>query len=429
MKPIVTEIAPSVHCCAIAVNRFKTSRFVLQIALPLQLSNARQTAAGALLPFLLHRSCATYPTPRALENKLADLYGATLGASVQKLGEAQLLSIALNAIDDRFALHDEHIAEGCADLLLDLLFAPKLEHRLFSYSAIELEKRLLIERLESEQGDKRKTAQNRCDALMCSQEAYGLNPLGEPEAIAALTAEDITQAWYNLLETAPMQLTMVSNASCEGVCKALKARFAGLKRKPVMPQTEFIATAGELKSIREEQLVEQANLVMGFRAGINSASEQHYALRVMNDCFGGSIHSKLFMNVREKMSLCYMIYAAFHRFKGIITVHAGIDNEKFDQARDAILDMLKQMQAGEFSDEDLANSQRGLCDTFTTAIDLPESLANWYSSSLISGQFSTPEEACAQVNAVTREQVIAAAKGVMLDTVYLLAAKKEDKDA
>jgi len=428
MKPIITEIAPGVRCCAIAAERFKTSRFVLQIALPLRLEQDKQTAAGALLPFLLHRSCAAHPTPRALESKLADLYGAHLSANVQKLGEVQLLSIALTAIDDRFALGGEKIAEGCADLLLDLLFAPLLENGAFPKQSIALEQRLLIERLESEEGDKWQHAQNRAEALMCSQEAYGLNPLGEREAIAALTPEDITQAWRSTLETAPMQLIMVSTAGCEGVCAALKARFIKQARNPIMPQTEFIAQAGESKSVREEQPVEQANLVIGLRAGVQEAAEKQYALRVMDDIFGGGVYSKLFVNVREKMSLCYRVRSYFYRYKGVIMVRAGIDTEKFEEARDAIFEMLRQMRAGEFTDEDLATSQRALCDHFTTVEDLPESLANWYSTSLVSGQFITPEAACARVKAVTREEVIEAANGVTLDTVYLLAAKKEGSE-
>jgi len=400
---------------------------VLQMALPLRLHEDKQTAAAALLPFLLHRSCAAYPTPHALESKLADLYGAKLSANVAKLGETQLLSIALTAIDDRFALANENVAQGCADLLLDLLFCPVLEEDMFTQSAVELEKRLLIERLESEEGDKWAFAARRAEALMCSNEAYGLNPLGEKQAIADLTAEDITQIWRNMLKTAPMQLTMVSNATCHGICEALRARFAGQARVPVALATAFIKTAGEIKTITEEQAVEQANLVLGLRAGVSDAAENHYALRVMDDLFGGGVYSKLFVTVREKMSLCYRVRSYLHRFKGLLLVRAGIDGEKFEETRDAVLLMLAQMQAGEFSDEDLATAKRALCDSYATMADLPESLANWYFASLISGEFTTPEEACAGVNAVTREQVVAAAQGVTLDTVYLLAAKKSEE--
>jgi len=417
--PTITQIAPAVQCVAVQTGQFKTARMVLQLALPLRRNQPAQTAANALLPFLLHRCSAAYPTPRKLEQKLAELYGAVLSANVNKLGEAQILSIGLTAMDDRFALAGEKIAEECAALLLDLLFNPVINE-----STVELEKRLLIERLESEEGDKWKYAAQRAEALMCSEEAYGLHPLGEKEAVAALTVDDIQAAWERMLIAAPMQLTMVSNAACEPVCHAWRERFASQTRQPAMPQTQFIATPGDVRNFREEQQIEQAKLTIGFRAGVNSASENDYALRVATDIFGGGIHSKLFLSVREKLSLCYHVSAQQHRHKGLVMVRAGIDTEKFDEARVAILDMLAQVQAGDFSAEDLATSQRSMCDSYTTYTDLPETLAAWYGMGLLSGEHVTPQQACAHINAVTREQVIAAAQGIALDSVYLLATKE-----
>jgi len=403
----------------VQTGQFKTARMVLQLALPLRRNEPTQTAANALLPFLLHRCCAAMPTPRKLEQKLADLYGAALNASVNKQGEVQILSIGLTAMDDRFALHGEKIAEECAALLLDLLFNP-----LINTTTVELEKRLLIERLESEEGDKWKYAAQRAEALMCDAEAYGLNPLGEKDAVAALTVEDVQAAWQAMLITAPMQLTMISNAACEPICQALRERFATQTREPVLPATQFIATPGELRNFCEEQQIEQAKLMIGLRAGVNSADENDFPLRVAVDLFGGGIHSKLFLTVREKLSLCYHVSAQFHRHKGLVMVRAGIDTEKFDEARVAILDMLVQVQAGDFTAEDLATSQRSICDSYTTYTDLPETLAAWYGMGLLCGEHVTPPQACARINAVTREQVIAAAQGIALDSVYLLAAKE-----
>lgn len=421
--PTITQIAPGVQCVAVQTKQFKTARMVLQLALPLRLNQPAQTAANALLPFLLHRCSAAYPTPRKLEQKLADLYGAVLGATVNKLGEAQVLTIGLTAMDDRFALAGEKVAEDCAALLLDLLFNP-----IVNESTVELEKRLLIERLESEEGDKWKYAAQRAEALMCNKEAYGLNPLGEKDAVAALTVAEVQAAWQAMLVHAPMQLTMVSHAASEPVCRAWRERFAGQQRQPAMPQTQFVATAGNLRNFREEQQIEQAKLMLGFRTGVNSAQENDYALRVATDLFGGGIHSKLFLTVREKLSLCYHVSAQLHRYKGAMFVRAGIDTEKFDEARHAILDMLAQVQAGEFSAEDLATSQRSICDSYTTYTDLPETLAAWYGMGLLHGEHVTPKQACEKINAVTREQVIAAAQAIALDSVYLLAAKEGEHE-
>ena len=420
----VTAAAPGVSLCAIRAGRFKTSRLLLQLALPLRLDYPGETAANALLPYILHRSCAAYPKPRMLEARLAELYGARLGALVGKQGEAQVLTIALTAIDDRFALGGEAVAQGCADLLLDLLFAPNLGNGLFSSESVALEKRLLVEQLESEEGNKWAYASNRCEALMCSREPYGLNPKGEKDAVAALTPEDITRAWKNALETAPIQFTLVADSDGQAVCDAIAARFAGQTRNPVMPETLFIERAGEEKFIREEQPIEQAKLFIGLRAGQKDMWDRHCALWVMSDLFGGGPYSKLFLIVREKMSLCYAVRAAFIRYKGLIVVRSGIDTEKADEARDAILGQLKLMQTGEFTDEELATSVRSLCDSIRTVADTPESLANWYSTGLVRGEYLSPEEMCERISSVTRDEVIEAARGVTLDTIYLLAAKE-----
>ena len=441
----VTAAAPGITLCAIRAGRFKTSRLLLQMALPLRLESPEETAANALLPFILHRSCAAYPRPRLLESRLAGLYGARLSAHVQKQGEAQVLTIALTAIDDRFALAGEAVAGGCADLLLDLLFEPNLEDGIFpeqsganatfSAESVALEKRLLIEQLESEEGNKCAYAANRLDALMCSREAYGLNPRGEKDAVAALTPEDITRAWKNALETAPMQFTLVADfdgtkpAGSETVREAIAARFAGQARDPAMPRTEFIPAAGEEKLVREEQPIEQAKLFIGLRAGMKCLWDRQYPLMVMTDLFGGGPYSKLFLNVREKMSLCYAVQAQFLRYKGLIVVRSGVDTEKAPEARAAILGQLENMRAGDFTGEELATSIRSLCDSIRTVADTPESLANWYSTGLVCGEHTSPEEMCGRISSVTREEVIAAAKGVSLDTIYLLASSSEGKEA
>lgn len=426
MSVHVTELAAGVRFVFAPASRFKTSRLLLQMALPLRMGAPEATAANALLPFLLHRTSAAYPTPRALKCKLAALYGARLSANVQKSGESQLLSIALTAIDDRFALENESVAQGCAALLLDLLFAPALENGAFPKAAIELEKRLLMERLESEESNKWLYSQRRCEALMCSNEAYGLNPLGEPEAIAALTPEEITRAWQSLLRTAPMHFVLVSDGDGAAVRDEIRTRFAGLTREPVLPETVFIKEAGEQRSIREEQAVEQAKLLLGLRAGMQDAGDRRHAVQLMTELFGGGVFSKLFLNVREKMSLCYACQAGLHAQKGVILVRSGVDTEKADEARDAILEQLRQMREGEFTDEELDAARRALCDSYQTAEDLPESLAAWYTRGLLTGEYNTAAQEAASISGVTREEVVEAARGVTLDTVYVLASKGGD---
>ena len=428
----VTAIAPGVQLCAIRAGRFKTSRLLLQLALPLRLGQPGVTAANAALPFILHRSCAAYPRPRMLESRLAELYGAKLGAQVQKQGEAQVLTVALTAIDDRFALAGEAVAEGCAKLLLDLLFEPNLEDGLFPEQSVALEKRLLLEQLESEEGNKWQFASNRMEALMCSQEAYGLNAKGEKDAVAALTPQEITAAWKNALETAPIQFTLVADSDGQTVCEAIAARFARQTRNPIKPETEFIFAAGEEKFVREEQPIEQAKLFIGLRAGMADRRDKRFAMEVMTDLFGGGPYSKLFLNVREKLSLCYAVGARLNEQKGIMVVRAGVDTEKVPEAKAEILRQLQLMRDGEFTGEELATSIRSFCDSICSGVDTPEYLASWYGiygMGMYEEEPISREDFCAHIEAVTRDEVIAAANGVTLDTIYLLASKEKEGEA
>lgn len=424
----VAGIAPGVTFCAIPAGRFKTSLLELHMALPLRMGQPGRTAANAMLPFLLRRSCAAYPSPRLLESRLAELYGAHLLARACKIGETHQLTLGLSAIEDRFADRGGSIAKACAALLEELLFRPRLENDIFPEDAVELEKRLLCERLEAEQGNKRLYSMRRCEELMCAGEAYGLNAYGTPEAIMALTPRDMAEAWRNLLRGAQMQFTLVSDGDGAAVEEALRAAFMEIERAPVELDGEFILGAAEPKYYDESQPVEQGKLVMGFRTGMRHRDDHNYATRVMADLFGGGVYSKLFLVVREQKSLCYYCWARPARFKGIMMVASGVDTSKAEEARAAILEQLALMRTGDFTDEELATAQRSMCDDIQSVADSPEALAEFYSAGLLTGEYLTPKELCEHINAVNREEVVAAAKLVTLDTVYLLKSEERGEE-
>ncbi|MDR1465217.1 MAG: insulinase family protein [Oscillospiraceae bacterium] len=428
----VTAIAPGVVFCPIRTDRFKTSSLSLQLALPLR-RDPKRTSANALLPYLLHRSCAAYPTARALNSRLEELYGAHLSAQVTKVGETHWLSLAVTSIDDRFTLADqsaanESVAVGCASLLLEMLFHPVLERDgCFPAQAVEQEKRLLLELRESDFSDKRAYALHRMEEIMFAREAFGQNRFGEAEAIASLTPAEVTQVWRDLLREAKMQFLLVAAGTEEAAAveAALRNLLAGKERAPAALGSEFISDAGEEKYVREELPVEQGKLVLGFRTDMKDFRDRARAMWVMADLFGGGPYAKLFANVREKMSLCYYCAARLTRYKGILTVQCGIETDKEAAARNAILAQLEEIRQGGFTQEELDTAVCSLCDSLCSLADTPGELADWYAMSLLTGDYLPPEEVCAELRGVTKEDVVAAARGVKLDTVYMLAAKTE----
>lgn len=419
--PIVKTIAPGVRLCAVQTERFKTGCISFSMALPMD----GGLADKAVLPYILHRSCKKYPDFSCLNGRLAELYGAALSAGVSKLGEAQLLSINLTSIDDRFSLTGESITQSCTELLLDLVFEPDLVDGLFGEAAVQREKRLLIEKMESELNDKKLYALRRCEEIMCAGERFGLSKYGTKEEIEALTGESILNAWQNMLKTAIIQIDIVGSGANESVADALTAKFAKIEREPAEIQTLFVKMATETRREEENLPVKQGKLVLGFRSGMNDAKDDVTAVKVMTDLFGGGTYSKLFKNVREKMSLCYYCSARLNQHKGVIFVQSGIESDKEQLATEAILSQFEAVKAGEIEDDDLKASLMSLCDHLKSIDDSPEDLASWYTVQILKPDLITPEQETEKVKQVTMCQVVEAANRVTLDTIYMLSGTAE----
>lgn len=424
--PQVRMLADQVRLVSEQTSRFKTGRISVAIALPMD----EKTAANSLLIFLLKRSCKEYPDFSVLNGKLDELYGATISAGVSKIGEAQVLTLSVACLDDRFALTEESIVEQCAQLLASLIFSPNCRCGSFGADNLATEKRLLIQRIEEELNDKRAYAFNRCIEYMCADEAYGRDKYGTIDEIQAVKMADVYAAWKNMLSTAIFQITVVGGADAEKVAEIFEKRFSKIERNPVKPQTVFIQKGRHFNRYEESFPVNQGKLVMGFRAGMLHSRDNIHAVIVMNDIFGMGTYSKLFMNVREKLSLAYYCWSRLISSKGLVLVEGGIDTDKEKKVSAEVLSQLSDLRNGKTDPEVLESSKRSLKEkyTFTT----PEGICSWYATQVLDDEIVTPEDAVSGIEAVTMEQVCEAAKKLSIDTIYMLKAQEgeesEDED-
>ena len=143
-------------------------------------------------------------------------------------------------------------------------------------------------------------------------------------------------------------------------------------------------------------------------------------MQVFNTLYGAGMTSKLFLNVREKLSLCYSVGSAYYGSKGIVTVAAGIDFDKEQQTRQEILRQLEDCKQGRITDEELLCAKEAILSSLRTAKDSPGSLEGYYATAAISGVGLTLETYMEAVKRVTLDQAVAAANTVTLHSTYFL---------
>lgn len=418
-------IAPGVKLCAHKTQQFKTSVVSFNIVTSL----AENAGKKALLLNLLARTCKSLPTITEMNRRLAGLYGAVISPAVRKIGEAHVLSLVLICLDDRFALDGENVLKEALRLLSHCLFMPDITPDGFKEENLKREKRLLIEKLESENDDKRIYALNTMLKEMCRDEIFGTHRLGTKEEIEATTGKELLAVWKDILFNAPMQINVTGNFDEEEIEKTVTGLFSSLERKKENIKevhTEFLTEAYESRFFTEKQPVKQGKLVIGMRAGMTYDNDNFPAIKLMNAIFGSGTFSKLFVNVREKMSLCYYCAARLDSNKGIITVESGVETENAQKALEAIRNELDEVKKGNFTDETLENAKKSLCDLYGSVYDSVMGINDWMTGFAAKNEIAEPSAYAEAISCVCREEVILAASMVSEDTVFILESDKGD---
>lgn len=400
----------------IETDQFKTNHLSVSFFAPLAAETASETA---LLPMVLRRGCAAFPNADTLNRELNGLYGATLYDVTRKRGEAQVFGLAIDLLADRYALNGEALLERGCSLLAQLICAPKIIGDGFDPEFVKTERENLVEGIESELSDKRVYALNRCIALMCQDEAFGVGRLGTAERAAAVSEKRLYQRYQEVLQAAPVEIFFIGDPAGIDVKGVIQKAFAGLgKRSGTLPGTKRKA-AGILREVTEQVPATQGKLVIGFRTGVEE-SKKGYDMAVMNALFGGSVVSKLFVNVREKMSLCYYCSSRTEKEKGLLLVSSGIENDKKEVAQQQIFKELEDIRQGKFTEEEFGGAVKTLVNAYREMNDSQHQMEGFQLGQLQAGTNDTVEDAIRALSKVTKEEVIAAAKRAVPELVYFL---------
>ena len=414
-----TKLAEGVYLTCLPARKFKTSLLSAQFVTPLR----RETASAyALLPAVLRRGTVSCPDMGSLSARLDQLYGARIEYTVRKKGENQCVGFVASLIDDSFAPSGEKLLEPVADLLGELICDPVTERGRFVPAYFESEKTNLLDAIRSIINDKREYADSRLLQTMCADEPYGVPRLGDEAGAERIQPKRLYALYQELIATARLEIFYSGSAPRERVEHAMLSAFSALPRDQVRDIALFQPHPPRPEVLRVEEALDvtQGKLGMGFACG----SDDYAAMMLGNTLFGGSSNSKLFLNVREKLSLCYYASSLYHRQKRVITVSSGIEFADFQRAYDEILAQLEAVKNGDLEDWELEGARSTLLNAYASMDDSQGKLENFYLGQAATGQSETPEELAEQVRQVTEERIRAAMETVRLDTVYFLRGEE-----
>ena len=429
METVRTELIPGVWLTALRSDKFKTG--CLSINLLTQLK--RETAAfNAVLPFVLRRGTRFHPDMQTIAAELDSLYGTGVEPIVRKIGEIQCIGFYASFPDRKYLPAGSEVFEKTANLSCEMLLAPNTRGGLFLPAYVESEKEKLLELIRSRVNEKRSYAHFRLLEQMCCYEDYAVSRFGTEDTAESIYYQKLTKYYHSLISASPVEIFYCGSMEASKVADILSDALSGMTRGEINydigTDIRMNAVEDKVRSFVDEMSVTQGKLVMGFRLGECMEEPDLAAIYVFNAVYGSGVTSKLFMNVREKLSLCYYASSLVDTHKGIMLVSSGVDFDKVEEAKSEILAQLEAVKSGDISDEELEAARRSVASDLCACLDSQGELEGFYLANTIDGLEFSPDELAALVCDVSREDVIKIASSVVLDAEYFLRGGGEDNE-
>lgn len=407
----------------IPMNKLKTTTVGFYIHRPLCKEDA---AKNAVLAMVLRRGSKDYPDMEAISKRLDELYGSKLSAGISKKGEDQIISFEAECISDRYVPGNEPLLGEVMKLLCGIIFEPRVEDGKFNQEIFAIEQKNLIDRIRSEVNDKRSYANERMCGILCKDDAYSVSRLGDEQSAASIDSGELYEYYKKIITGSAIDIYFAGELDFDKVTKVIEGYIDGRSFSGgEIPTTDIVRVDNaEPEKVTEKMDVTQGKLSMGFTTGIKSDDERYWALLVANSIFGSGAHSKLFNNVREKLSLAYYAGSQMHRFKGFIAVNAGVEFENFQKAYDETLLQLDLLKKGDVSEQEFTAAKMFLINNLDSYYDDQLYMQSFYLSEQVAGTDYDIEYYKKKIEAVSLKEAVAAAQNIKLQCAYFLTGKE-----
>ena len=424
-----TALMPGVWLNHLHTEKFKTACMSLTLLTQLK----RETAAmNALIPYVLRRGTTALPDMEAISARLDELYGVAIEPVVRRIGEIQCLGFFASLPEEDFLPGRQSVLQETAALLGQFLLSPATRGGLLLPKYVDSEREKMLELLRSRINEKRSYSLLRCIEEMCCCEDFAVGRFGGEDECEAIHYRKLTKQYRQLLLSCPVEIFYCGRADAATLSEALRDALMTLPRgeidEEIGTDVRMNALEAEPRYVEEKLDVGQGKLVIGFRLGECMEEPDLPALYVFNSVFGSGSSSKLFMNVREKLQLCYYASSLVDTHKGLLLVASGIEFDKREAAQAEIFAQLEAVRRGEISEEELHAARSGVASDLRALLDSQGELEGFYLSQILDGSDCSPLELAELAENVSREDVAAIARGVECDLIYFLRGEDTETE-
>jgi len=357
----------------------------------------RMSGSSHFVEHMMFKGTKKRPTHLEISREL-DAFGAEYNAFTSKDYTGYYIKTGEVNMDKAF------------DWLADIIFNSK-----FEAEEVEKEKGVIVEEVRMYEDNPIMAVENLSERAMFGDgHPLGWDVGGTPESVRGVSREDLWKYYKDYYFPGNMVLVVAGNINEKKLKKSLNyfnvpavKGEKGLKDKfekfvwdkKVLPMKDRLLVS--------ERKIDQTQVVIGF-PGLHSNDKDKYALSVLLNILGGGMSSRLFVEVREKRGLAYMVRTDAGSFRdvGVASVQAGLDSARLGDAFKVIKSELQKIQKETVSAKELADSKNNIAGRTELAMENSSAQAQWFAKQfLFADKIQTYEQITKKIKAVTAADV------------------------
>lgn len=372
-----------------------------------------------LLVNLLMESTKKSPTSRLIEIESENLYNVGFGSGTNVSGNYHIMSFECNFLNEKYT--EEGMNEKSLQFFLNFLFEPNIMNGEFHEKAFNISKNMLRDDIASYDDAPGRYANFKLLEAMVPNTPTSYNSYGYLDILETITPKSLYEYYESVLKSDLIDIFVIGDVDKEQIKSLIKNNF-NIRTLKKESNTHFLENK-KFKSrfyiIKEQKKLEQSTLLLGYKIEPMTEREKMYVSYVFSYILGGGPDSKLFKNVREKNSLCYSIHSSIYGISDLMVIKAGINAKDSTKAIKLIKEQVKKMQKGEFDLEEMEKAKITYLASLKGLEDNPASIVNIYVSKEYLG-YDLVSDRKDKIQTITKDEVIALAKKIHPDTIFVL---------
>jgi len=342
---------------------------------------------------------------------------------------AQLISEAidgvggiLNAATDReYTVFYAKVARPHLDVALDVL-CDLVQTPLFDATELEKERKVVLEELAAVADSPGQQADLLLDELLWPAQPLGWDIAGTKESIEGLTRDVVVDYVRRQYVPNNMVIAVAGNVTEDEVAALLAptlgAAVAGAPDAWSPAQNGVQAPGCALRFKRTEQ----THIALGLH-GLPLDHPDRYALDLLSVLFGESMSSRLFLELRERLGLCYDVHSYVTHFldAGSFGVYAAVDPANGHKAVGALMLELRRLTEG-IPEGELHKAKELAKGRMLLRLEDTRAVSGWLGGQeILTGEILSPEEVVARLEAVTPADLTRVIAGLLRRDALKLA--------